>query len=322
MTSLVTQAETLAADEPWSPSAATRFWLLAGIAGLAVDLAVGIAIAVLEQQHWGQDGLTPDVWLNYASIAPQIGIVLAWLAVAREIGARGLWKSMAGMFAAYVLMQLVSLTLWELLPDAGNIGLTVAAGVGLVALAIFTFGPWPRFQHFGAEPAAAAESESSSGSSWGLHIIALLGVFLLRRALKGFGNLIPNFGLDGWALLELCVLGVFALGFATWFAAAKIRHREMLGTLAVVVGGAEFVILAIHAAMIGVLIWLVIAAVQANPQIDEDGWNELIDPWAHGGSLISSACHGIWCLLTAALFVTLWLRPEPDWRESFTSPTG
>jgi hypothetical protein len=299
-----------------------------------LDLGLGLAIAVLEQAKWGKDGLTPDVWLSFVAIVPEIGVVLAYLYLARDAGIRGLWKSMAGLFAAYLLMSGLALTMYEVLPAAGNIAIAIGAGIGIALLVVFSFGPWPRFSAERAalasaageapsEPASQPEppQEESSAGSWLWHGIGLLVIFLVRRLLRN-ANWLPNFGLDGWALLEVLVLAVIALSFAVWFAATKIRHREKLGLTAAVLGGAELLILLVHLGMAAALFWLMLDAAAANPQLDDADFDKLLDPWLWQASIASAACHAVWALLTAGMFLALWLRPQADWRADFLNPSA
>lgn len=335
MTRVSTESRLLPGEfaESWSPGETTRFWLLVGVACVVLDLGLGLAIAALEQANWGKDGLTPDVWLSLVAIVPQIGVVLAYLYVARDAEIRGLWKSMAGLFAAYLLMSGLALTMYEVLPAAGNVAIAIGAGIGIALLVVFSFGPWPRFAVASAALAPAAEvvtsdptsqpapEEESSAGSWLWHGIGLLVIFLVRRLLRN-ANWLPNFGLDGWALLEIVALAVIGLGFAVWFAAAKIRHREKLGLAAGVLGGAELLILTVHLGMAAALFWLMMDAAAANPQLDDADFDKLLDPWLRQASIVSAACHAVWALLTAGLFLSLWMRPQADWRADFLNPTA
>lgn len=307
-------------DELWAPSQRARSWLTAGIAALVIDFVLAIAITALEVRHWGQQGLTPDVVLSYLAIVPQACVFLAWLVIAREAADRGLWKSTAGLFAAYLLASLVGVALIDGMPDGWIVAITVAAAIGIVGLLVFSLSKRPQF---GVQPAEAAEfpgetADSDSGG-WALHIIGGLGLvaikFFIRRVNRGLPNI--DLGVSGWALLEIIVVAIFAIWFFVWFAMAKIRLRHKLGGLAALVGGTELLILLAHAGMIAAGIWIVAAEVVANPLMDEDGIDKLLDPWLLRATYVSLACHGLWIVLTAALLASLWMRPEPEWRENF-----
>lgn len=83
------------------PSRRCRHWLLIGMIMLAADLVLGVLATVLEFRHWGKEGFTPDVVVSYITIVPQILLLTSYLVLAREVGARGLWKSVAGMLGSY-----------------------------------------------------------------------------------------------------------------------------------------------------------------------------------------------------------------------------
>jgi hypothetical protein len=131
----------------------------------------------------------------------------------------------------------------------------------------------------------------------------------------------PNLGLglDDWASIEFLVLAAFGLGFAAWFSVAKIALRKKLGSVAALVGGAEIVILLVHFCMLAAGIGLLISTLAANPQLVDADIEKSFDPWLRQATVVSAACHGLWVLLTASLFASLWMRAEPDWREQLGS---
>ncbi|HUE71195.1 MAG TPA: hypothetical protein VMP01_09950 [Pirellulaceae bacterium] len=313
-------------NNPWSPSQTTRFWLPIGIVALLADLSLGIAATALELAHWGKDGLTPDVVVGFAAIVPQTLIVAAYLVLARDASARGLYKSMAGLFASYLLLSLLSLAVLEVLRGGWNSAIMIAAGVGIIGLVVFTFSSWPKFatsqETAASETAAPPHTQEGSGAGCWIHLAILLALVLGKRLLRNANNFLPNlgFGIGDWAVLEMLVLMVIGLAYAGWFAAAKIQHRGKLGWPAAALGITEISIVLAHVGMVVALIALVLSAVAVNPQLDEDDLDKFMDAWLKRGAIASAACHGLWALATAAFFASLWLRPPPDWRDEFLMP--
>ena len=333
--------------DEWSPRERVRLWLLVGIAALVIDLVLSSIAAALEMKHWGQPGLTPDVLLEYIAILPEALVFAAYLALAHDAGARGLWKSAAGLFGSYLLLALLSLVLLEVV-QGGAVGVTIAAAIiGAVGLSIFTFSKFPRFEDRGRsavgemladqnEPAASAANsieedeklvdaaskageDSESGVGCWIHIALGIGLFALKGLARGRNKWLGNLGGDVWTMIALAILAVFAIGYAAWFATAKIRSSDRLGGLAALTGFTELAILLLHVAMFASLLVVVISAV-GDPQFDEDKFDEWLDPWLKRGSLVSTACHALWGVVTIALFTVLRMRGEPDWRTQFLTP--
>lgn len=166
------------------------------------------------------------------------------------------------------------------------------------------------------------KAEDSSGLGCWAHLAGIVLLIALKGGLKGMNQWLPNIGVDGWLLLELIVLAAFGVGYALWFAAAKIRHRDKLGATAAALGGAELLILVVHTGMLAAMFYLLFTAAAANPQLAEDDIDALLKPWILRASLVSTACHAAWALLTATLFMSLWLRPQRDWPADFIQPAA
>ena len=294
----------------FTPGERCRRWLLIGMILLLIDLVMGVASTVLEFQHWGEEGFTPDVVLGYAAIIPQMLIVVAYLVLAREADARGLWKSCAGMAGSYLLVCLIGLVLLEVLPAAGNTAVMIVVAIGILGLLGFSISGIPRF----AEPSAPATPEDEAKSSGVPGWIGGLASFIVYLVLRGLYRrfirpvLGEGFEADDWTMMEFFALLVFGVSFAIWFAITKIRLRRKLGSMACVTGSAEILILLVHAGMAIAVLAVIINTAAVNPQIDDDGIDRLLDPWMKRGSLITVTSHAIWAVLTFAFFASVRMR--------------
>lgn len=307
------------ADQLWCPSERTRFWLPLGIGALFVDLSLGIAATALELTNWGKEGLTPDVVIGYAAIVPEALIVATYLVLARDAAARGLYKSMVGLFVSYLLFCLLSPVLLELLPRGWNEAAMLAVAAGIVGLVIFSVSKYPTLAEASQSLDETGTAPAERGGGWWIHVVVLVGLFVLRRLVRK-NNFLGNWGRDEWAMVELAVVTAVACGYALWFAATKFRLRGKLGSAAAALGITELAILLIHAVLVAGLVYLMAAAVAANPQLDEDDVNKLLDGWLKQATVISIVCQAVWSLATAMFFVSLWMRPERDWRKQYLEP--
>ena len=66
---------------------------------------------------------------------------------------------------------------------------------------------------------------------------------------------------------------------------------------------------------------VIISEAAANPQLNDDGIDRLLTPWMKRGTLLSTSCHVIWVILTAAFFASVRRRGEQDWPRSFDAPS-
>lgn len=284
----------------FSPSELCRRWLLIGMIALVIDLVLGIASTVLEFQHWGQEGFTSGVVIAYAAIVPEMFVVAAYLVVAQEAGTRGLWKSAAGMLGSYILFCTFGLVMLEVLSVAGSIAIIILVAAGILGLLAFSISGIPRFLERSDSFCYAEESVndtvSSGGPGW-LGGFAIFGVFVVLRLLFRAG-----LDIDDWQLIELFAVIAFGLSFAIWFAVTKIRHRRRLGGMASVIGWTEILILLIHLGMALAILAVLINETEVNPLLDDDGVDQVLDPWMRRASLISAVSHGVWAILTAVFF--------------------
>ena len=297
---------------------------------LVADLVLGVLSTALEFRHWGEEGFTPDVIVSYAAIIPQIVLITSYLVLAREADARGLWKSAAGLLGSYLLMCLISLVFMEALTAAANTAIVIATALGILAVLGFSISAIPRFgNQASAEkatvdqstpmPASEPKESPSDGSIGWLGVIAAFIAFIILRGIvRRF--VMPVFGAglaaDDWALLECVAIVVFGSSFAIWFAIAKIRIREKLGTMACVTGISEILILLIHAGMAVVILTVIVTEAAAAPQLDDAGIDQLLAPWMKRGSLTSAACHVVWVVVTLAFFASVRNRSEHDWTHA------
>jgi len=70
-----------------------------GVFAAFTDGGLYVICTVLEVRFWEQEGLTPDTFVAYAAILPQMVVLAAFLTLAKDVGGRGLWKGAAGFFA-------------------------------------------------------------------------------------------------------------------------------------------------------------------------------------------------------------------------------
>ena len=75
---------------------------------------------------------------------------------------------------------------------------------------------------------------------------------------------------------------------------------------------AELLILLVHVGMAITILTVIINGAAGNPQLDDDGIDQLLDPWTKPASLISAASHAVWVALTVAFFASVQKRREPD----------
>ena len=294
--------------------------------GLLADLVLGIISTVLEFQHWDQEGFTSSDAVDVIALAPQLLIAAAYLVLAREAGARGLWKSAAGMLGSCLLMHLVGLVMLEILSEDMETTCLITTAVGHLGLLIFSISGFPRYVKPSDESESPTTQTQQSESSEGLGCAGHLGALVFFMMLRGiFRRFIPlmggGFGPDNVAMIEFFAILAFGLSFAVWFAITKIRLHEKLGSMARVLGSAEIIILLLHAGLAAIILAAIISAAAANPQLDDDGVDQLLTPWMQRGTLLSTSCHVLWVLLTAAFFASLRKRAEQDWPGSLDATT-
>lgn len=323
----------------WLPSERLRQWAMWGALAAGIDVALlssGAAADVAQPQAAGGIALS-DV-LDALVIVPELMVLLALVAVAREIRSLGLWRSSIGYFgSSWLFIPLLFLSDEDDGTQALVAGLVVLVGT-IVLLVVVSRKPrvfsepesvrlkrdehadWPpRRDDMLAEPAGeedrtesaqpAAASEPSAtgdtaGRAWGCG--TTLAVLTLARLLtRGLRNakieweiLVP---MAGFGFLLAC-----AAVFAVWFGLAKIRARGKLGTMAVVSGGADllFVIGMLAAITVGLVILL--PRILNGEEIEDDAGMT----WAvHAITLLEIVAR----LMTGLLLVAVWRREEDPW---------
>jgi hypothetical protein len=306
----------------WRPDKRCCQWLLIGIVALLADLVLGIISTVLQFQHWDQEGFTSSDAVDVVALAPQLLIAAAYLVLAREAGARGLWKSAAGMLGSYLLMYFLGVVMLEVLSDAWNTAIMVTTAMGLLGLLAFSISGLPRFvkqpDNNDSPTASTQESESSSGIGFMGHLGAFVFFIMLRGIFRRFIRpmLGGGFGPDDWVMIEFFAVLAVGLSFAVWFAVTKIGLHKKLGSMARVLGSTEILILLLHVGLAVIVFAAIISEAAANPQLDDDAIDQLLTPWMKRGTLISTSCHVIWVALTAVFFASLRKRGEQDWPGS------
>ena len=168
--------------------------------------------------------------MDLLCLFPGFLILLAFLALAREAGSLGLWRSGIGVFGSMWLLGAVAYSDPVVGPAGLDAVLAVAVGIGVVCLfAIVARNP-SGFMQPATAKTLAKESESekpkSKGSGWGW-LSALGAAILIRLVVKGLRRIDV-----GWFDL-LCVVGVLILVccfvvFSIWFGISKIRLRGKL----------------------------------------------------------------------------------------------
>ena len=299
----------------WEPTPRCRTWMLVGVVALIADLVAGVAATALEFRHWGEEGLTPDEIVSYAAILPQMLVIAAYLTLARDAGARALWKSAAGMLGSYLLFCLIDLVMLEALPAPADTALVIVVAIGIVSLFAFTVSPIPRFQVDTESKTSlgSREADSSSEPGW---IATITLVIVLVAVRLGFRKLIQphigDFGAGDWATFELFAVALFGLFYAIWFAVVKIRFRATLGRMGLATGVIELLALVIHLAMLCGVVAYFLTEVMANPEITEEEFDGLLEPMFKPASVISTACHVVWAATTVTLFLSIRWRSKPD----------
>lgn len=306
-------------DQPvvpsWTPSDSSRRWLLIGVFMLTADFVLSVLSTALEFRYWDQDGFTPNVMLSYVAILPQMIVLLSYLVLARDAGARGLWKSVAGMMGAYLLTCVLSLTFLDVLPAAGSTAVLVATVLGLLALAIFSFSGLPRFGDEADVPESPTKSIAPTAPAqygWLRYVGIIVGYLVLRSAAKSLSRFVgaDQFGVDDWVVIGFLALLVFGLSFTIWFAVAKIRLRATLGNMACACGVIEIAILLVHAGLAAAIFAVIIAESATSPELDDEAIELLLDPWMKRGTVVSAGCHVVWIAATAMFFLSVRNRPR------------
>ena len=304
----------------WGPVPRTAKWLLIGILALMVDACLSTTGSVLELKFWDHDGFNAGTLLRLVGILPQILVLNAYLTLARDAHARGLWKSTAGVYACFWVGQLLAISFVEDPPKQWANVCAVASGFGIVGILLFLFSRIPRFE---AKPnrnepdavdSEESEEESKGGGCFG-HAIIFALVILVRMLARN--NRLGGFdiGADEWKLIGLVVIGLLSLIFVLWSAVAKIRLREQLGPIAALVGGMEIVVVLLHLAMVSACAIAMISAIADNPNLGDKQIDALFDPWGRAGTIISSVCYVVWALLTAWFFSSIRGLSESEWRR-------
>ena len=284
---------------------------MVGIIALLADLMAGIIGTFLEFQYWGIDGFTPDVVLSYVALIPQTLIITAYLVLAKEIAARGLWKSAAGLLSSYLLLCVLDVAMLEDFPAGVHIAAVTTVAIGMAGLVAFSESDIPRFHKNPVSEPPSSASNANDGSSdgpgwitWTVVIVLLVGLRLgFRRYLR------HRFDLDGWLVLELVLVGLFGVAFAIWFAVAKIRLRDTLGRMAGMTGVVEIIILLIHVALLAVVGATLFTAVGSD--VTNEAMETLFDSWFQPLTVITALCHAIWVGVTVAFFVSVWRKSIP-----------
>ena len=200
---------------------------------LAVDFLLGILATALEFRYWGAEGFSPDIAVSYVAVIPQVLLGNSYLLLARDMRARGLWKSVAGMLASYMLMCLLGLVILEILPDAGDVAVMALAAGGIVGLICFCVSDIPRIESEGTASRSPVDLDDAKRTGK-LEIVVCIVGFIVMLGIKGvirrfIAPFFRGFVFDDWVLLELLIVGLFGLSFAIWFAVAEDSPASAAG---------------------------------------------------------------------------------------------
>lgn len=282
---------------------------LAVLASGALSI-IGSAVILTEGQ---KPGFTIAHGFAWASLVPLLVVLRTYQVLAHEANNASLRKSAQCLFGGVVLFHLLELAALNVLPWLGQIGVWVIFVLGMLALISAPFVSSSELTPRGNEKKEDANTTSRTGTLGGIGVGLLI---LLKLAGKGFlgkwiafrmiGRLLQNAPMAGEFLGWSAVL-LLTLLFTVWFAVAKMRLRDQLGGVAVLVGVIEILLLlAVGVALVWCLVDLEAAADKKGL---EEQWNRVL-------AVVSIASDALWSTATAFLFWSLRGRFDPD-REWF-----
>ncbi|CAN5746829.1 hypothetical protein BH23PLA1_BH23PLA1_19260 [soil metagenome] len=303
------------------PSPGLRSWLLIGAGMALLDGAVSASSLAAEVIQGERPGFTISMALGLAAIAPQLIIVATFFGLARETGIVGLRKGALGVFGCFWLVHLVLLSELDW-PAAVRPIFLVAAGFGALLLLIYLLPDVPDTEKSRSDRAEDGPPSKSliGGIVGGL---AIFGLILLKGVAKFFGVQVfrlLNLDLEGVSILLLFLLLALLTASLVVFALAKIRQRESLGAVALVLGRFELLMLAAHLVLIVLFVGRMAWTVVAQPMLDEKAVDALAASWVTGLNVVSIGFTLAWAALMALLFSSIRSAGEPDWREDLADP--
>ena len=300
--------------EAWSPSEKLRLWLLIGAGAVLIEVCLsGTSCWIDFSRHQQPEGFTITDGLDLLCLLPGFLILLAFLALAREAGSLGLWRSSIGLFGSTWLLGALVYSDPEVGPAGLHVVLAVAVGIGAICLfAIVASNPSGFLQPASAEsPAKEPESEKSKPKNSGWGCFSVLGAAVLTRLiLRGLRRMRVE-----WFEL-LCIVGALILVccfvfFLIWFGISKIRLRRKFGIMAAVSGWADLLGVVLNSALFAYMGWVTIQAVM-NEQ-EPDFYEPTIRIPEAAVSIYDIGC----TVLIGALFLSVRNRAKPEWQEKF-----
>ena len=308
------EEQTATAVSPWAPSPALHAQLFSGMTAVLASGALSILASVVQIREGLKPGFTLAHGFEWASLVPLVAVLRTYQALARELDSTGLRKSAQGLFGTVVLFQILELATLNGFPLWGQVLIWILFVLGLLAVATVSFAsesdlvaPAPKKRAATDSPADMNRARWGGGLVLGLLVLLKLagkGLFLKILAVRALFNL-PG---GHWILLAAGLLTLLMAAFTVWFAAAKMRLRDKLGGLAIVLGVAEILLLVGY---VGFYAWSYFEYEAARQQ---NGANlqALEDDLLRSLNGASMAVDLVWSTLTALLFWSLRARFDPD----------
>ena len=297
----------------WRAGELARRWLLFGIFAALVDGGLQGAGAALELRFWRHDGLTPETLVGLLAILPQIVLLIAFLNLAKDLGGRRLWKSAFGFYCCGWLGLLLNLTTYDALPRWLTMLISIAGGVGILAMVIFLFGKWPVFpSQSPVKQSDTADSPEQSPKGTGClgQIIVVSILIALKLALRNHKRWFwwaPG-DVEGWAFFEILFVLVLFIIFGFSFAVAKIKLRRKLGGMSALLGCTELLVGAIHLTMLAFGIGILTVTIVNHPEIDDAAIEKLFDSKAQLAIVVSGASSCVLSVVNMLFFASVRAR--------------
>ncbi|MCO6453685.1 MAG: hypothetical protein J5I93_00075 [Pirellulaceae bacterium] len=329
----------------WIPSERLRQWAMWGALAAGIDVALlssGAAAEFLQPQ--GAGGVPLSDILDALVLLPELMVLAALVAVARDIRSLGLWRGSIGYFGcSWLFIPLLFVSDEDDGSRALIAGLVVLVGM-IVLLVVVSRKPqvfsepepvragrddqddWPpRRDDVFAQPAGEQEDRTeteppvassdksatgeAAGRAWGCGT-TLAVLTLVRLLTRGLRNAKIEWEIlvpvAGFGFLLAC-----ATVFAIWFGLAKIRARGKLGTMAVVSGAADLLFVCGMLATVAVGLVILLPRILEGEAIEDDAGMT----WAvHAITLLDIIAK----LMTGLLLVAVWRREEDPWEAELS----
>lgn len=315
--------ESLRLVSPPQPDSHLARWLGYGaLAALAAGF-LGAVSAALSLAGWETGTLSPLEIVNLAALVCLVVVLLAYWHMSRHLHRLTLRQSALGIVGILLLLELASLNLTEGPLRWWNIAIWIGL---LVLTALLLLVVWnlhdleqdanPEQPSAQADESQPSSSDSSSQESsmgvrifgWLLTALGFVGVIALKVSIKmGIRKLVRSMDLNLFELLVLVSLLILLVAFVIWFALVKIRLRQVLGSMAVLVGALELFLLLAGAIALIAITWQMIPLFR-QPDLTEEAMDAAVEGilnlWIHRLDLAALVLCLLWGMGTAKLFLS------------------